>query len=163
MLLQNRPLLSYIRGGEEARGTFRFMSEQLFGRELSFEEVHPAVPFPIVRSSASSLLPSNSSGTALVTEYLRAHGYTVYHDMTAYDRKDGKDNRNYAFPEVLVVAVIFQINAVHQIRVEYPADQIELQAERQISNQIRILQIGDGAGGARCRSCLTAAGCWRRI
>ncbi len=35
-------------------------------------------------------------GEALA-EYLRGYGYTVYHDMTAYDRKDGKDNRNQAY------------------------------------------------------------------
>ena len=35
-------------------------------------------------------------GEALA-EYLRGYGYTVYHDMTAYDRKDGKDNRNMAY------------------------------------------------------------------
>ncbi len=35
-------------------------------------------------------------GEALA-EYLRGFGYTVYHDMTAYDRKDGKDNRNAAY------------------------------------------------------------------
>lgn len=33
----------------------------------------------------------------MLAEYLRSYGYTVYHDMTAYDRKDGKDNRNYAY------------------------------------------------------------------
>lgn len=32
-----------------------------------------------------------------LAEYLRGYGYTVYHDMTAYDRKDGKDNRNAAY------------------------------------------------------------------
>lgn len=32
-----------------------------------------------------------------LAECLRAYGYGVYHDMTAYDRKNGEDNRNYAY------------------------------------------------------------------
>lgn len=32
-----------------------------------------------------------------LAQCLRAYGYGVYHDMTAYDRKNGEDNRNYAY------------------------------------------------------------------
>lgn len=64
MLLQNRPLLSYIRGGEEARGTFRFMSEQLFGRELSFEEVQETGGESADRTSGGeNTYPSPNDGT----------------------------------------------------------------------------------------------------
>lgn len=32
-----------------------------------------------------------------LSELLREMGYNVYHDKTAYDKKDGVDNRNYAY------------------------------------------------------------------
>ena len=68
LIMQNRPLFLYVRGGERARGAFRFMSEQLFGREFLFQEL------PEVNSSLQE--KPEADGAAADKTGTKEHGGT---------------------------------------------------------------------------------------
>ncbi|MDE7326011.1 MAG: stage II sporulation protein P [Lachnospiraceae bacterium] len=104
-----------------------FDGEALLSKNLAIDPVpEGGYQILIYHTHASEAYVDSKSGEVMDTvrgpgealaEYLRGYGYTVYHDMTAYDQKDGKDNRNQAYstarpqieafleehPEVLVV------------------------------------------------------------
>lgn len=83
-----------------------FDGEALLGKDLSIQPAEEGYQILIYHTHASEGFIDSREGEVMDTvrgpgeqlaEYLRGYGYTVYHDMTAYDRKDGKDNRNYAY------------------------------------------------------------------
>lgn len=83
-----------------------FDGEELVSRDLSIAPAQEGYQILIYHTHASEGFIDSREGEVMDTvrgpgeqlaEYLRGYGYTVYHDMTAYDRKDGKDNRNYAY------------------------------------------------------------------
>lgn len=84
-----------------------FNGEELLLRDLSIAPAkEEGYQILIYHTHASEGFADSRSGEVMDTvrgpgetlaEYLRGYGYTVYHDMTAYDRKDGKDNRNAAY------------------------------------------------------------------
>lgn len=83
-----------------------FDAASLLSEDLTLEEESGDYQILIYHTHASEGYADSREGEILDTvrgpgemlaEYLRSYGYTVYHDMTAYDRKDGKDNRNYAY------------------------------------------------------------------
>ena len=84
-----------------------FDGESLLSKDLTIDPVSEGgYQILIYHTHASEGYADSKSGEVLDTvrgpgealaEYLRGYGYTVYHDMTAYDRKDGKDNRNQAY------------------------------------------------------------------
>ena len=84
-----------------------FDGESLLSKDLTIDPVSEGgYQILIYHTHASEGYADSKSGEVMDTvrgpgealaEYLRGYGYTVYHDMTAYDRKDGKDNRNQAY------------------------------------------------------------------
>ncbi len=84
-----------------------FNGEELILRDLSIAPAkEDGYQILIYHTHASEAFADSRQGEVMDTvrgpgeklaEYLRGYGYTVYHDMTAYDRKDGKDNRNAAY------------------------------------------------------------------
>lgn len=84
-----------------------FNAKELLFRDLTIEPVKEGgYQILIYHTHASEGFADSRKGEVMDTvrgpgeqlaEYLRGYGYTVYHDMTAYDRKDGKDNRNAAY------------------------------------------------------------------
>ena len=83
-----------------------FNASELLSKDLSIEEGSEGYQILIYHTHASESFVDSRPGEVMDTvrgpgeylaELLRERGYTVYHDMTAYDRKDGKDNRNQAY------------------------------------------------------------------
>ncbi len=83
-----------------------FRAEELLNRDLGVEKTEKGYQVLIYHTHATEGYSDSRTGEVMDTvrgpgealaEYLRARGYTVYHDMTAYDWKDGKSNRNYAY------------------------------------------------------------------
>lgn len=83
-----------------------FQTDILLNKDLTLEKNKEDVQILIYHTHASEgysdSRPGEEKDTVVgpgeyLTELLRAKGYKVYHDKTAYDRKDGKDNRNYAY------------------------------------------------------------------
>ena len=81
-------------------------AETLLAKDMRIDKSVEGPQILIYHTHASEGYADSKSGEVMDTvrgpgealaEYLRGYGYTVYHDMTAYDRKDGKDNRNQAY------------------------------------------------------------------
>ena len=83
-----------------------FDAKELLSKDLSIEKKEEGIQILIYHTHGSEGFADSRAGVAedtvrgpgeLLAEYLRGYGYQVYHDMTAYDRKDGQDNRNAAY------------------------------------------------------------------
>lgn len=83
-----------------------FQAEELLSQDLGVEKKTEGYQVLIYHTHGTEAFCDSRSGEVMDTvrgpgealaEYLRERGYTVYHDMTPYDWKDGKDNRNYAY------------------------------------------------------------------
>lgn len=83
-----------------------FQAKELLAQDLSVEKTTEGYQVLIYHTHGTEGYCDSRSGEVMDTvrgpgealaEYLRERGYTVYHDMNAYDWKDGKDNRNYAY------------------------------------------------------------------
>ncbi len=83
-----------------------FQSEVLLNKDLTIEKSDDEIQILIYHTHASEMYSDSRKGVQedtvvgpgnYLTELLEKKGYVVYHDQTAYDKKDGKDNRNYAY------------------------------------------------------------------
>ncbi len=83
-----------------------FQAEELLNSDLGVEKIEEGYQVLIYHTHGTESYidsrPGEVSDTVrgpgeALAQYLRTRGYTVYHDMTAYDWKDGKSNRNYAY------------------------------------------------------------------
>ena len=83
-----------------------FRAERLLARDMSLKKKEEGYQILIYHTHATEGFADSRQGVVedtvrgpgeLLAQKLRECGYTVYHDMTAYDEKDGKDNRNYAY------------------------------------------------------------------
>lgn len=84
-----------------------FQPEVLLKKDLAIEEKNSENPQILIYHTHASETYSNSRADVeedtvvgpgnLLTQLLEEKGYSVLHNKTAYDKKDGKDNRNYAY------------------------------------------------------------------
>lgn len=83
-----------------------FQTDILLNKDMTIEKSKDEVQILIYHTHASETYSDSKAGVQedtvvgpgnYLTELLTQKGYVVYHDQTAYDKKDGKDNRNYAY------------------------------------------------------------------
>lgn len=83
-----------------------FQSDILLNKDMTIEKSKEEVQILIYHTHASETYSDSRKGVPedtvvgpgnYLTQLLQKKGYQVYHDQTAYDKKDGKDNRNYAY------------------------------------------------------------------
>ena len=84
-----------------------FNSKEMLSKDLSIEkEDNDEIQILIYHTHASETYIDSREGEwedtvagpgEYLTQLLVKKGYNVYHDKTAYDKKNGQDNRNYAY------------------------------------------------------------------
>lgn len=87
-----------------------FNTDKLLGMDLTIKKDKAAPQILIYHTHASETYIDSRKGVQedtvvgpgnYLTQLLESYGYTVLHDKTAYDMKNGIDNRNYAYSTAL--------------------------------------------------------------
>lgn len=115
-LLENLLQLDYLKENFYIVNATTKMTKQEFNveyfleRDLSIEKKKEPQILIYHTHGSEAFVDSRSGKTEdtvvgmgdILAEYLtEKHGYQVLHDATIFDKKDGKDNRNYAYSEAL--------------------------------------------------------------
>ena len=122
----------YIVDSSTSAAAEEFDIEKLLGEDLTISEPNGEPQILIYHTHASEGYIDSREGNyedtvmgvgAYLTEILTSrYGYEVYHDTNIYDRKDGKDNRNYAYSTA--------IPYITQILAENPSIEVVIDLHR---------------------------------